>query len=994
MLAFLAIICLFCMKMTLTTWEEAMFRSLRFKLIVVLLALHGVSFSLMAYFNYQMSTKKLTDEMERNMKGNLTTAARNLDDWLNLRQTEGSLLARSDNIRTGTTEDKLAYLRQLTSRTMEYVRIGIGDRTGKMRLTDGSTIEMNGMFAYRAALNGVSNIADPLKKSKPDEPNLLWTFVPIFDLSRQVSGVLGLALDSDAALKQHLYFDSFDYKDFTITLLDRSTTLLYHSNEPDLIGYNYHANTPNSNALFDLIQKQNYGHGDQFIRGRVQKVYFAHVPNTNWIITYSVNRAEFMHPLRSSLSWTLALVALTELLLGILLFVASDVIMMKRLKRILSQTEKVASGDLQLSPLPTGSRDELGAISVSVNRMTENLRDLFEPFNTFIKHNDFAMLVVDTRFVITSFNDRAVQLLGYSAAEVIGTRSLLRWHDPDQIKERARSYSEKLGTHVPNDENALFVLSQRGYLPEWEWIWINRDGARIPVSLNTSIMKNSDGSTKGYVVIARDVTEIKSAADTNVRLLEILESAHDMIASFDFRGRIFYLNQQGRKFMDILELNEHTELLSRYMNVTTTFQFANGLKSARDKGFWQGEVEMVRADGLSFMTSMIVVAHAPKDGGEPFFSTIVRDISAQKEIEREIVHAKHAADEANEAKSSFLARMSHEIRTPLSGIIGLTQLLRRSELSELQHEYLEQIGLSSQSLLQMLNEVLDFSKLEADKLSIEKVPFLPEESLQRLTATFAVLLGSNPVDFIVNVDPKLPAAWIGDPSRLEQVLLNLGSNAVKFTKQGVIELRIEPAPFTQDSGNNEEEIRVRFTVSDTGIGMTGEQITRLFQPFVQADDKTSRKYGGTGLGLVICKALIENMGGTISVHSEYGAGSSFPSTFLLACPKAVRLRKRRLPSRSGSKCSCSRTTPECSNIGAACWNRSDAKSQRPSVGEIPSPCWRAGLGTSCLSIWKPEICTEKKRGSSGNGSRIREACASCRSRRSRGATRCFACRNH
>ncbi|QMV44682.1 PAS domain-containing hybrid sensor histidine kinase/response regulator [Cohnella cholangitidis] len=389
------------------------------------------------------------------------------------------------------------------------------------------------------------------------------------------------------------------------------------------------------------------------------------------------------------------------------------------------------------------------------------------------------------------------------------------------------------------------------------------------VSLNTSVMRFPDGTTKGYVLIARDISEIKKAVETNTRLLEIMESAHDMIASFDMRGHIFYLNQAGYSFLGIQALNEHNNRLSQYMPIPTTVKFADGLTEAQKLGFWQSEIDIIGVNNSIQTASITVVAHQSEDERDTFFSTIVRDISDQKEIERQLVKAKDEADEANEAKGSFLARMSHEIRTPLNGIIGLSYLLQRSELTELQSEYIRQVSDSSQNLLRILNDILDFSKLEADKLKLEQVPFRLEDSLQRLSGIFSVLLGPKPVDFIVHMDPRVPDQLIGDPTRLEQVLLNLGSNAIKFTNFGLIEMTISLIELSDGNA------RLRFSVQDSGIGMTEQQQAQLFTPFVQADDKTSRKYGGTGLGLVISYTLVERMGGQITVESTYQIGSDF-----------------------------------------------------------------------------------------------------------------------
>lgn len=357
--------------------------------------------------------------------------------------------------------------------------------------------------------------------------------------------------------------------------------------------------------------------------------------------------------------------------------------------------------------------------------------------------------------------------------------------------------------------------------------------------------------------------------EMNSRLLAITESAHDMIATFDLRGKILYLNRAGYEFLGIRTLGEKNGYLERYMSVPTTLRLVAGLRIAQEQGYWQDESEWIKEDGTVLTTSQTVVAHQPEGAEEPYFSTIVRDITERKEIERQLWLAKQAADEANEAKSAFLARMSHEIRTPLNGIIGLTHLLQRTELSDIQRDYLRQITVSSNGLLHILNDLLDYSKLEADKLSIETVPFRLEEVLERLSRTFAVLLGAKPVDLMLRIAPGVPDVLYGDPSRLEQILLNLVNNAIKFTDEGFISLEISLVHAYESAA------ALRFAVADSGVGMSPQEQARLFKPFSQASEGANRS-GGTGLGLVISSSLIQRMGGTrIQVDSRFGEGSTF-----------------------------------------------------------------------------------------------------------------------
>ncbi|MGE5370656.1 MAG: response regulator [Solirubrobacterales bacterium] len=246
-----------------------------------------------------------------------------------------------------------------------------------------------------------------------------------------------------------------------------------------------------------------------------------------------------------------------------------------------------------------------------------------------------------------------------------------------------------------------------------------------------------------------------------------------------------------------------------------------------------------------------------------------REVKARIKIEEALKLAKEDAEMANHIKSTFLARMSHEIRTPLNAITGMAYLMKKTDLNTTQNIYLDKISQAARNMLGIINDILDFSKLEAGKIEIETISFKLDKVLEDVINIVSFAIDEQEIRFSLNKDAGLPTYFLGDPTRIEQVLLNVLSNAVKFTPAGSVALSIHQAQKT------DETYRVEFTVKDTGIGMTQEQLDHLFQPFDQGDSSISRRFGGTGLGLSITRSLVELMGGEIDVRSAPDQGSTF-----------------------------------------------------------------------------------------------------------------------
>ncbi len=379
-----------------------------------------------------------------------------------------------------------------------------------------------------------------------------------------------------------------------------------------------------------------------------------------------------------------------------------------------------------------------------------------------------------------------------------------------------------------------------------------------------------DPDLKYLKVLPATVSKVisRKQAEEQVRILNhAMQSAKDSIYIADLNGNLLFINDSLKQICNL----EREDLIGKPMDILEQPYLQTLVTATSLENYTiEAEILMRRSNGSLFPA--LLSESFIQDGERLIRVGLIRDITDRKAAEIALAKAKEEAEAATRAKSAFLANMSHEIRTPMNGMLGMTQLLAMTELTEEQKDLLQTIQYSSDALLTLLNDILDFSKIEAGMLELEENPFIVKNSVQSVCNLLNGQARDKSINLSYEVSEDIPHTLMGDSSRLRQILLNLINNAIKFTQQGNIAITVS----SREIDNQKSAYELTFAVADTGIGIDRDRLVKLFQPFSQADSSISRKYGGTGLGLAICKRLVELMGGTIWVESDSNIGGTPP----------------------------------------------------------------------------------------------------------------------
>jgi PAS domain S-box-containing protein len=514
------------------------------------------------------------------------------------------------------------------------------------------------------------------------------------------------------------------------------------------------------------------------------------------------------------------------------------------------------------------AEEQLKAVNKEIEEFTFSQSKLSNYSLSLIEASLDPLVTINIDGKITDMNEALANITGMTREELTGTDFFDYFTEPQKARE---VYQE------------VFAV---GYVADSPLTLRHKNGKLTDVLFNGSVYKDDEGNVLGVVIVARDVTAQKLLSKYS---LSLIEASLDPLITINTEGKITDMNEA---------LVNITGMTREELTGTDFFMYFTEPQKAREvyqEVFAKGSVAdspltLLHKDGK--LTDVLFNGSVYKDdrGNVLGIVIVARDTTEQKIFEKELIEAKifaelatdiaeqakltaenatRIAESAVKAKQQFLSNMSHEIRTPMNAIIGFTKVVLKTELSAKQKEYLTAIKMSGDALIVLINDILDLAKVDAGKMKFEQTPFRLESSISAMIHVFETKIQEKNLLLVKEYDNRIPLVLAGDPVRLHQIILNLVSNAVKFTSSGKITVSVRLL------NEDEKQVTIEFAVTDTGIGIAANKIDHIFDNFQQATSETSRLYGGTGLGLAIAKQLVESQNGAIYVKSNLGEGSTF-----------------------------------------------------------------------------------------------------------------------
>ena len=549
---------------------------------------------------------------------------------------------------------------------------------------------------------------------------------------------------------------------------------------------------------------------------------------------------------------------------------------------LMSESLKKSNSDLQ-------AQNTALAVEIAAHQTAEDaLCESEDKYRTILEDMEDTYFETDLKGCFSFINHSTGKMLGYASAEMIG-KHFTKFTAPDHFENTKKYYKEIYQTGIPGKP--------------FYWTAVKKNGEYTLTEIVTSLIRDKKGNPAGFRAIGRDIMERKRAEEelrqAEEKYRSIFHNSTEGLFQATKDGSFLAANPALAQTFGYDTPEDFMKDVEDIFNGNLHCDCANG-NVFRDVVLAHGSVNdfefrAYKKDGSIIDASLNSHVILDSSGSVLYIEGALKDVTEKKRIE-ELKIAKEVAEAATRSKSEFLANMSHEIRTPMNAITGLSVLALKTDLTPKQRDYLTKIESSAKTLLGIINDTLDFSKIEAGKLALETIDFDLDDVLNNLSNVVGMKATEKDLELLFDVNRNVPDTLVGDPLRLGQVLLNLTGNALKFTDAGQISVRVECVPEEDEEKKAAtKSTLLRFTISDTGIGMTTEHLERLFQAFSQADGSTTRKYGGTGLGLTICKRLVEMMGGTIHVESEPGRGSRFTFTARFGIQEEMKKLRHEMP---------------------------------------------------------------------------------------------------